>query len=181
MASEGLQHGSLTCSSVLLKPNGEIKIGQQKASAHLRFANGSIAGHECCGAPDRSNPRDVRAVGYIAVELMQKNAKDDGAIGIENLNRWSMDSDAVKFLSMTTSAESVEELMKVSIIVLRSQQLSCAARVTQAFVAQGGLGVDEGTGVGLRTQGVQVSGMRPELRADELFADRDLTSSIIAH
>ena len=117
MASEGLQHGSLTCSSVLLKPNGEIKIGQQMASTHFRFANGSIAGQECCGVPDGSNPCDVRAVGYITMELMQKYAKDDGAVGIENLNRWPMDSDAVKFLSTTTSAGSVEDLREVSMIV----------------------------------------------------------------
>lgn len=47
------------------------------------------------------------------MELMQKYAKDDGAIGIENLNRWPANSTAVKFLSMTTSAESVEELQQV--------------------------------------------------------------------
>ena len=151
MASEGLQHGSLACSSVLLKPDGEIKIGQRRPALTFGFANGSIASQECCGAPDRSNHNDVRAMGYITMELMQKYAKDDGAIGIENLNRWSMDSDAVKFLSMTTSARSVEELMKVSMTVLWSQQLTGPARLAQASVAQGGLGIDGGTGVGLRT------------------------------
>ena len=99
-------------------------------------------------------------MGYITMELMQKYAKDDGAIGIENLNRWSMDSDAVKFLSMTTSARSVDELMKVSITVLWSRQLTGPARLAQASVAQGGLGIDGRTGVGLRTQGVQVWRMR---------------------
>lgn len=115
---------------------------------------------------DRSHPRDVRAVGYITMELMQKYAKEDGAIGIENLNRWSMDSDAVKFLSMTTSAGSIEELRKVSAIIVESQQLTRPACVTQASMAQGRLGVAGGAGVGLRTQGLQVSSMVRELRAE---------------
>ena len=77
-----------------------------------------IAHQEYCCTADRSGTTDVRAVGYIMMELMQKYAKDGGAIGIENLHRWSVDSDAVKFLSMTTSASSVEELMKVSALAM---------------------------------------------------------------
>lgn len=48
------------------------------------------------------------------MELMEKCTKDDEAIGVEDLNRWPFDSDAVGFLSATTSASSVNELMKVS-------------------------------------------------------------------
>ena len=48
------------------------------------------------------------------MELMQKYSKDDDAIGIENLDRWPSDSHAVSFVSATTSATSVGELMKVS-------------------------------------------------------------------
>ena len=47
------------------------------------------------------------------MELMQKYAKADGVIGIENLDRWPSDSAAVEFLSATTSASSAKELMKV--------------------------------------------------------------------
>lgn len=137
-----------------------------KASCWFRFANEVAASQDCCGVMDRSHPRDVRAVGYITMELMQKYAKEDGAIGIENLNRWSMDSDAVKFLSMTTSAGSIEELRKVSAIIVESQQLTRPACVTQASMAQGRLGVAGGAGVGLRTQGLQVSSMTGELRAE---------------
>ena len=95
----------------------------------------SVANQELCSTADRSKPCDVRAVGYITMELMQKYAKEDGAIGIENLNRWSMDSQAVKFLSMTTSAGSIEELRKVGVISVSSQQLIHPARVAQAFMA----------------------------------------------
>jgi hypothetical protein len=52
-------------------------------------------------------------VGYIAMELMQKYVKDDGAVGVEDLERWPSDSNAVDFLSRTTSASSVDELLKV--------------------------------------------------------------------
>ena len=48
------------------------------------------------------------------MELMQGYAKDDGAIGVDDLHRWLDGSDAVGFLSETTSASSVGELMKVS-------------------------------------------------------------------
>jgi hypothetical protein len=47
------------------------------------------------------------------MELMQKYVKDDGAIGVENLDRWPSDSNAVDFLSRTISASSVDELLKV--------------------------------------------------------------------
>jgi hypothetical protein len=60
-----------------------------------------------------SNLPDVRAVGYIAMELMQKYVKDDGAVGVEDLECWPSDSNAVNFLLRTTSASSVDELLKV--------------------------------------------------------------------
>lgn len=72
-----------------------------------------LANQETCRIINGPDPSDVRAVGFIAMELMQKYAKDDGAIGIENLNRWPANSEPVRFLSMTTSAESVEELQQV--------------------------------------------------------------------
>jgi hypothetical protein len=47
------------------------------------------------------------------MELMQKYVKEDGAIGIDNLQRWPSNSDAVGFLSATTSAASAVELLQV--------------------------------------------------------------------
>jgi len=43
---------------------------------------------------------------------MQGYAKDDGAIGIDDLHRWPLGSAAVGFLSETTSASSVTELIE---------------------------------------------------------------------
>ena len=48
------------------------------------------------------------------MELMQKHVKKDGAVGIENLDRWPYDSAAIDFLSLTTSASSAKDLIKVS-------------------------------------------------------------------
>jgi hypothetical protein len=48
------------------------------------------------------------------MELMQKHVKGDGAVGVDDLRRWPSDSNAVGFLSETTSASSVIELMKVN-------------------------------------------------------------------
>lgn len=104
---------------------------------------------------DKPSASDVRAVGYIAMELMQKYAKEDGAIGIDNLNRWPADSEAVKFLSMTTSAGSVEELKKVSKVASRKLWLTSLARVIQASMAQRGSGVAGGVDL-YSTQGIQI-------------------------
>lgn len=48
------------------------------------------------------------------MELMQKYAKADGAVGVDDLRRWPSDSLAVRFLSETTSVTSAERLLKVS-------------------------------------------------------------------
>ena len=63
---------------------------------------------------DQGHSRDIRALGYITMELMQKYTQDDGGIGVDDLERWPSDCNAVGFLSMTTSATSVDELKKVS-------------------------------------------------------------------
>lgn len=46
------------------------------------------------------------------MQLMQKYAKDDGAIGLDKLDRWLANSAALKFLSATTSARSFKGLKK---------------------------------------------------------------------
>ncbi|MCJ1473170.1 hypothetical protein MMC13_001821 [Lambiella insularis] len=99
LSSRGLEHGSLGCSNILLSAEGDVKIADQ----------------ECCRrvAPaGNTGVRDVRALGVIMMELMQKYVKEDGTVGIENLDRWPSDSAAVGFLSATTSTSSVQELLK---------------------------------------------------------------------
>jgi hypothetical protein len=47
------------------------------------------------------------------MELMQKYIKEDGAVGIDNLDRWRTCPAAIEFLCATTSAGSFEELKEV--------------------------------------------------------------------
>lgn len=47
------------------------------------------------------------------MQLMQKYAKDDGAIRLDKIDRWPANLAALKFLSATTSAGSFEGLKKV--------------------------------------------------------------------
>jgi hypothetical protein len=63
---------------------------------------------ECCHTRADTEPRDIRALRFITMELMR--LKDGEAVGVDNLRRWPK---AVGFLSETTSATSVESLMKV--------------------------------------------------------------------
>ena len=75
------------------------------------------ADQECCRyiAPSRSiGVRDLKALSRIMMELMQKHIKEDGVVGIEDLDRWPSDSAAVDFLSATTSANSTKQLITMS-------------------------------------------------------------------
>ncbi|KAH9211178.1 hypothetical protein DL95DRAFT_306561, partial [Leptodontidium sp. 2 PMI_412] len=97
LTAEGFEHGSLTCSNILLNTDGDVKIGDQ----------------ECCHVKSEGRPRDITAVSSITMELMQKYVKEDGAVGVDNLHRWPSNSDALGFLFATTSAAFVVELLKV--------------------------------------------------------------------
>ena len=68
------------------------------------------------------------------MELMQKSTKDDGATGVDDLERWPSDSDAVGFLSAITSADSVDELKKVSLIFESIQIFSISLFVAPILV-----------------------------------------------
>ncbi|KAH8689290.1 hypothetical protein BGW36DRAFT_308338 [Talaromyces proteolyticus] len=50
------------------------------------------------------------------MELMEKKYEENGAAGVRDLQRWPMHSDAVEFLAVTTSASSVDELIKQPLI-----------------------------------------------------------------
>ncbi|KAJ5819493.1 kinase-like domain-containing protein, partial [Penicillium riverlandense] len=60
--------------------------------------------------PEEKQTSDISGLAKIVMELMQKYAKTDGVVGIDNLDQWPSDSHAVDFLSRTTSAQSVKEL-----------------------------------------------------------------------
>lgn len=70
---------------------------------------------DCCiiRQTGRLHKIDLAPVSKVMMELMQKYAKDDGAVGIDNLGRWQTCPAAIDFLSATISASSFEELKKV--------------------------------------------------------------------
>ena len=47
------------------------------------------------------------------MELMQGYTKEDGVIGIDDLDRWPSDSRAVSFLSATTYTTEIKQLLQV--------------------------------------------------------------------
>lgn len=47
------------------------------------------------------------------MELMNKEAKYDGSIGVLDTRRWPLESNPFKFLLMTESAKFIGELIKV--------------------------------------------------------------------
>ncbi|KAJ5264903.1 hypothetical protein N7505_007696 [Penicillium chrysogenum] len=51
------------------------------------------------------------------MRLMQKNGKNQGVVGVNDLERWPIDSAAVEFLSATETAESIESLDKLATTV----------------------------------------------------------------
>ena len=48
------------------------------------------------------------------MQLMQKYSKEDGVVGVDDLQRWPVDSKAFGFLSATTSVPTITALQKVS-------------------------------------------------------------------
>jgi hypothetical protein len=64
--------------------------------------------------PDQSQSDCIKAIASITMELMQKYEKDDGMVGVDDLDRWPVDSNAFGFLLATSTTESLEGLKQVS-------------------------------------------------------------------
>ncbi|KFY50099.1 hypothetical protein V495_00354 [Pseudogymnoascus sp. VKM F-4514 (FW-929)] len=128
LESEGLEHGSINCQNILVSTEGNVKIANQ----------------QCCEKPQRNRePRDVRALGIITMELMQKYTQDNGAVGVDNLDRWPSGSDAVTFLLETKSAGSARELRKHALLRHGDQKEVLMARRLDSSLPQSGLKADE--------------------------------------
>lgn len=75
--------------------------------------------------PKQSEIAYIAALPSIMMRLMQKNGKDQGVVGVNDLERWPIDSAAVEFLSATETAESIRLLRNVS----PTSKVSCFANV----------------------------------------------------
>ncbi|PVH91362.1 hypothetical protein DM02DRAFT_545970 [Periconia macrospinosa] len=107
LTKEGFEHGSLTCSNILIHPYGDVK----------------IAGLENCYIPASNGASQyVEALSSIVTELMNGYVKEDGAVGVDDLHRWPPGSHAVSFLSETTSAASIFKLIKHPLLQLPWQK-----------------------------------------------------------
>ena len=54
------------------------------------------------------------------MELMQTYDKNDGVVGVDDLDRWPVDSDAFEFLSTVSSTVAIEALKQVSQFSVKS-------------------------------------------------------------
>ncbi|KAJ5461025.1 uncharacterized protein N7458_002577, partial [Penicillium daleae] len=105
---------------ILMDNNGNIKIG---ISAHYSMKDSlnplpltmTLGRLEKCVLRAAKKPQktEMRCLANIMMELLQKYVKDDGNIGIDDLDRWPSDSVPVEFLLATTVSDSVGSLMKV--------------------------------------------------------------------
>lgn len=84
---------------------------------------------------------ELACMSNIMMELLQKYVKHDGAIGIEDLDRWPSNCLAVDFLSATTSADSIENLKQVlstqSLLLLTFLTMYIASPHYQCAILQG--------------------------------------------
>ncbi|KAJ6093637.1 hypothetical protein N7499_002968 [Penicillium canescens] len=96
LALFGLAHQSLACNEILFGIDGTIKI------ASLEFCV------DCTS--QQSEAAYIAALPSITMRLMQKYDKDEGVVGVNDLERWPIDSAAVDFLSATETAGSIDFL-----------------------------------------------------------------------
>lgn len=61
-------------------------------------------------------PQYFKQLEVITMELMQKYAKEDNKIGVDDVERWPCDSHAIGFLSSIESEASLQKLRQVSLV-----------------------------------------------------------------
>ncbi|KAI2716303.1 hypothetical protein N7455_006027 [Penicillium solitum] len=96
LALSGLAHQALACDDILLGTDGIIKIACLELCV------------DC--TPDQSEAAYIAALPLITMRLMQKCDKDEGVVGVNDLERWPIDSAAVGFLSATETAGTIKSL-----------------------------------------------------------------------
>ncbi|KAL4929411.1 uncharacterized protein BDV17DRAFT_281399 [Aspergillus undulatus] len=113
LSSAGFEHRSLSCSNILLDLVGNIRIGALEFCVEQSLEN--------------SQSEMIKALANITMILMQKHEKDDRedgnpVIGVEDTDRWPLDSPAFQFLLATSSAGSIDELRQHAFVFHRPQR-----------------------------------------------------------
>uniref|UniRef100_A0A093VPY0 Serine/threonine-protein kinase CST20 n=1 Tax=Talaromyces marneffei PM1 TaxID=1077442 RepID=A0A093VPY0_TALMA len=120
LVTQGLEHQALNSSNILMSQDGIVKIGSLE---DVRAQD-----------KNRDQRATLNALQTITMELMEKNAKKKGTTGVNDLKRWPVDSNAVKFLAAIDSVSTVDELRKVRCLqpvsLLQSDKLIAPAHNT---------------------------------------------------
>lgn len=64
-------------------------------------------------APGQAEAAYLAALPSLTMQLMQKFDKEEGVAGVDDLERWPVNSNAVRFLSATATTVSIESLKEV--------------------------------------------------------------------
>ena len=83
-----LEHRALTCSNILFGLDGTIKIGSYILLYLQDPADVAIAGLESCVncLPNQVQAPSIQALSTITMELMQTYDKNDGVVGVDDLD-----------------------------------------------------------------------------------------------
>jgi len=78
------------------------------------------AGQESCTklALRQSPLKDIKALGYITMALMNREEKYDGNIGVHDIARWPVDGKANHFLRLIQATSSFTEVKEVRHLLL---------------------------------------------------------------
>ncbi|KAJ5775841.1 uncharacterized protein N7511_000852 [Penicillium nucicola] len=111
----GLSYRSFSCQKILLGTDGRVKIACLDQCTEL--------------SPMESHRIYFKAIPSVLMALMQKHEKDGGITGVEDLDRWPVDSDAFAFLA-AASTETIDSLKMVKPSV---SDISHSLDMTEAF------------------------------------------------
>ncbi|KAJ5642544.1 hypothetical protein N7490_006544 [Penicillium lividum] len=105
LAASGLSHQSFSCCKILFGLDGIVKIACWDYCV------------DC--APGQAEAAYLAALPSLTMRLMQKFDKEGGVAGVDDLERWPVDSNAVRFLSATATTVSIESLKEQPLVATK--------------------------------------------------------------
>ncbi|KAK8038369.1 serine/threonine protein kinase [Apiospora phragmitis] len=116
LQNQGFEHSSLAYKNILIDADGEVKIGKSYVPYFKDPALTAVANQQYCqNVSSGGITRDIRILGDITMRLMQIYENEHLSIGVDTAQRWPRHPNAIAFLSLTTSASSLVELLELTI------------------------------------------------------------------